>query len=93
MTSSSEYLRELPPDLVSSWGSALVEGVPTGTALEYQQKGLYVDTVAMEERRFGALMKIGGNWVVPFNWYSPRFPTFYKWKRDTMYIVRQSPSP
>ena len=90
VTSSHEYLRDLPVELASSWGGALVEGVPTGKSLEFQHKNLNVDTVAIEERRFGTLMKIGEDWVVPFTWYSPRYPTYYKLKRDTLFILRHS---
>jgi antitoxin component YwqK of YwqJK toxin-antitoxin module len=91
VTSSREFLRELPAELSSVWDKALVDGVPTGRSLEYQQRDRRVDTIATEERTYGELRKTGQDWIVPFTWYSPRFAAFYKARRETLFVWKPSP--
>jgi len=88
IASKREFLRDLPEDLARSWSAALVEGVPTGTSLDFQRRDRRVDTVPAEERIYGELRRQGNAWVVPFRWFSPRFAEFYRPRTDTLVVWR-----
>lgn len=90
VASKREYMRNLPPELAGEWERSLVEGVPTGTSLDFQRRARQVDTIPSEKLVYGSLMKVGREWIVPFRWYSPRFEIFYKPRYDTLHILNSS---
>ena len=91
VTSSREFLRDLPAELSAVWGTALVDGVPIGKSLEFQQRERRVDSIANEMHLYGELKKNGQDWIVPFTWSSPRFAAFYKPRHETLYVWRHPP--
>jgi antitoxin component YwqK of YwqJK toxin-antitoxin module len=92
VASSREFLRDLPAELSVVWGNALVDGVPIGRSLEFQQRDRHVDTIANEVHLYGELKKNGQDWIVPFTWSSPRFAAFYKPRYETLYIWKHPAS-
>ncbi len=92
VASRREYKKDLPVELARVWGTAQVDGVPTGISMEFQRRARSVDTIPSDERMYGELRLRGKEWVVPFKWISPRFEAFYKQRFDTL-VVWKPASP
>lgn len=92
IASRREFLRDLPADLLAVWGEALLEGVPTGRSAFYQRRERQVDALAADEREYGELRKTTLGWIVPYQWWSPRFAAIEKRRIDTVFVWRPRPT-